>query len=139
MSYATKYDMLRKFGPQELQQLTDIDKPRLNAINEAVLDGALSDASAWIDGYLVGRYEVPIVDEGALRLLQVHACNVARYQLMSTRADEQALAMFKAAEKYFISVSRGEINLIATADVPQPAGMGNVEFNSGSKHFGREA
>jgi phage gp36-like protein len=138
MPYATRAHMELKFGAAEVEQLTDLALPRLGATNAAVLDRALADASAWIDGYLVGRYSVPVLDAGAQQLLSMHCCNVARYMLMSAQADEAATKMYESAERYFMAIAKGTINLIQPADVPAPAGVGEVEFNTGTKHFGRD-
>lgn len=137
MSYATRTHMELKFGLQEIEQLTDLGRPRLGATNDAVLNRALDDASAWIDGYLVGRYSVPVTDAAAQQLLSMHCCNVARYMLMSAQADEAATKMYETAERFFTNIAKGTINLIPPADVPAPAGVGSVEFDAGTKHFGR--
>ena len=138
MPYATQADMLARFGPAEVQQLTDINIPRLGATDAAVLATALGDASAWIDGYLRGRYPLPITDTGALALLRMHCCNAARYNLMSVAPDEQATKLYEAAERYLVQVAQGKINLVAPDQVPAAAGAGSVIFNAGSKVFGRD-
>jgi phage gp36-like protein len=135
--YAARSDMELKFGPQEIERLTDVGEPRLGATNESVLYRALADASAWIDGYLVGRYSVPITESAAQQILSMHCCNVARYMLMSVQADEAATKMYESAERYFMAVGKGTINLIQPAHVPEPEGVGSVEFDPGTKHFGR--
>jgi phage gp36-like protein len=138
MPYADKQDMLLRFGETEVRQLTDLAVPSLGATDDAVLTKALGDASAWIDGYLVGRYSLPITNPTALATLNVHCCNVARFQLMSTRADEQATAMYKSAEAFLTRVATGTITLIPPAEAPAAAGMGDVEVFAGTKHFGRD-
>lgn len=136
MAYATQQDMLDRFGPFELVQLTDIGQPRLGALNATVLERALGDASAEIDGYLVGRLALPLVTPPAL--LRVFCCDMTRYRLMSTTADERAAEAYKAAIAYLVRVASGAISLQAPADVPAPAGVGDVAFSAGSKVFGRE-
>lgn len=135
--YASRSDMELQFGPQEIERLTDVGEPRLGATDESVLSRALINASAWIDSYLVGRYSVPITEQAAQQVLCMHCCNVARYMLMSVQADEAATKMYESAERYFMSVAKGTINLIPPAAVPEPEGVGSVEFDPGTKHFGR--
>lgn len=137
MTYATKSDMLLKFGETHMRQLTDIGTPRTNAINDQVLDKALADATAWINGYLAGRYVLPITDSTALATLNGHCCNVARYMLMSVSADEQATTMYKSADAYLTKVSTGAIVLIQPDQVPAQTGIGTVEFVAGDKLFAR--
>lgn len=138
MPYATRDDMLRKFGEQHLTELTDITTPRAGEINDATLGGALTDASAWIDGFLSGRYSLPISNATALATLNVHCCNVARYFLMTTQADEQAKDLYKAAETYLLRVASGAVSLMPPEETPPPQGVGSVTFNPGTKYFGRE-
>ena len=137
MPYATKTDMQLRYGDAELQQLTDIGKPRTGGVVDAVLDRALADASAWIDSYLVGRYPLPITDVSALEGLKLHATGEARYLLMTTHPDDAAQKMHEERERFFSRVAKGDISLIAAADVPAAAGLGPVLFKPGSKVFGR--
>lgn len=139
MSYATRSDMELRFGAQEIQQLSDLAVPRLGATNDAVLTRALDDASAFIDGYLIGRYATPITDARALPLLRMHCCNVARFILMTTNADDAATKAYEAAVSYFKDVGRGNVNLLPPDAAAEPQGAGTVEFDMGSKVMGRES
>lgn len=139
MTYATRDDMIRMFGEQHLTELTDFTTPRAGEINDLVLIGRLTDASAWIDGFLSGRYPLPITNATALATLNVHCCNVARYFLMTTQADEQAKDLYKAAESFLTKVAAGTVSLIPPADTPAPAGVGSVSFEPGTKWFGRDS
>ncbi len=55
--YANREDMVRAFGERECVSLTD--RNYTGQIDDDVLNGALVQASAEIDGYLCGRYPVP--------------------------------------------------------------------------------
>lgn len=139
MPYATKQDMLLRFGETEVRQLTDLAVPASGATNDQVLDKALSDASSWMNGYLVGRYSLPITNPTALATLNVHCCNVARFLLMSAHADDQATTMYKSADAFLTRVSTGQITLIPPDEALISPGLGDVEIVAGSKHFGRDA
>lgn len=134
--YATQQDMLDRFGPAELTQLTDIGSPRTGAVDAVVLARALGDASAEIDGYLVGRMALPLASAPAL--LTVFACDMARYRLMHNQADDRAKQAYDAAVSYLRRVATGEISLVAPSEVPVQSGVGPVLFDRGSKIFGRE-
>lgn len=56
--YANREDMVRAFGERECVSLTD--RSYTGQIDDDVLNGALTQASAEIDGYLCGRYPVPL-------------------------------------------------------------------------------
>ena len=58
--YANREDMVRAFGERECVSLTD--RSYTGQIDDDVLNGALVQASAEIDGYLCGRYPVPWAD-----------------------------------------------------------------------------
>lgn len=139
MPYATRNDLELSFGTLEVQQLSDRMVPALGATNDAVLDAVLENASGMMNGYIVGRYPLPITDVNALAALKPQCCAIARYMLMSNAADQQAKDMFTQAIAYLTNVGKGAIDLIAPADVPQPPGIGLVEFVTGDKVFGRSS
>lgn len=58
--YATAAAMIAKFGERELIQLTDNEAPYLEVINYDKLNKALQHANSQIEGYLVGRYKLPL-------------------------------------------------------------------------------
>jgi phage gp36-like protein len=60
MAYATIADMLRFYRYEELVERTNLDGGNATAVNETVLAQALDDATAEIDGYLAGRYPLPL-------------------------------------------------------------------------------
>ena len=136
MAYATRADMLLAFGERQLVELTDIGEPRLDAIDDAVLQQALDSASKLIDGYLVGRYQLPLATP--VDALQIHCQGVARYLLMSANPDDRAKADYEAAISILMAVAKGAIPLMAPSQAQQPAGVGSVVFAPGQKVFARE-
>ena len=116
MSYATPQDIINRYPNRDLVQLTNED-PTITTINTAVLQQALDDASAEIDGYLGGRFTLPLTD--VPEVLNRLACDLAIYRLQSLRpihdlADarrryDDALAMLS-------KVASGEMTLGIGAD-----------------------
>lgn len=106
--YATVQDFVTRVGEKQAIELTDREFE--NAVNEAVLTVALSDSSSQIDGYLIGRYRLPLpsVPQNLTRL----CCDLARYRLCSmtgvTITDE-------IIERYKLSLK--ELELIATGKI----------------------
>lgn len=139
MPYASGADMLLRFGETELRQLSDIGTPRTGSINDELISRVLADASAWIDGYLVGRYPLPITDAGALVILSMHCCNEARFLLMTSSADEAAVKAHEERAAFFMAIAKGTVSLLAPSAVPAAQGVGQVLFNPGSKVWGRES
>lgn len=107
MPYCTKQDLIDRFGQDELVDLTDRDSTGM--IDDTVLDQAISDASAEMDGYLASRYQLPLVN--IPQTLKPLACNIARYKLYDEQASEQVTKRYDAAIKFLFSVSKGEISL----------------------------
>ncbi len=135
MPYATVADLQAVLGEPRLVQLTDLARPPVGLVDEAVAERALEDASAEIDGYLVGRYTLPL--EPAPAVLRVHCCTLAHSRLLGSVATEVDREEAKAARKYLADVARGDVSLVAPSAVPPVAGVGAVLSNPGSKVMGR--
>ena len=82
MSYATPTDIINRYPNRDLVQLTNED-PTITTVNTTVLQQALNDASAEIDGYLGGRFTLPLTDPPAV--LSRLASDVAIYRLQALR------------------------------------------------------
>lgn len=106
--YASRDDMISRFGEDELTLLTDRDG-RAGAIVEAVLTQALEDASAEIDGYIGGRYRLPLNPVPAV--LTRLCCDMARYNLTDERATEQLQKRYEAAVQFLTRLGKGELSL----------------------------
>jgi len=122
MAYANHQDMIDRFAEQQLVEVTD---PDLVAIKVAALDRALEDASDEIDGYLEGRYRLPL--QQPPRSLRLLACNIAMYRLLSLRqidVMEDQRQRYEDAIKFLRAVANGDINLGLTqlGDTVAPAG-----------------
>lgn len=135
MPYATTQDLLESFGSAEMQQLSDIEHPALESINQVVTERALTNASDLMDAYLMGRYALPLANPPAA--LRVHCCGVARYLLMTNNPDERAKSDYAGAMAFLKSVAAGTVALMPPAEAQVPQGIGPVMFSTGSKVFGR--
>src|SRR6202011_1533011 len=82
MVYAQPSDMIARYPNRDLVQLTNED-PTQTAANQAVLQQALADASAEIDGYLESRFTLPLSDPPAV--LARLTCDIAMYRLQTLR------------------------------------------------------
>lgn len=113
MTYATQQNMIDRFEEKELIDLTD--RTNLGVINTVVLGQALADADAKIDGYLSSRYVLPLnpIPTSLVRI----ACDLARYFMYDNHATEEVRNRYKDAEKFLISLGKGEITL-----GPDPSG-----------------
>lgn len=127
MAYATAQDLIDRYGEDELVHITD----RLGSgqIDAAVVSGALADAEAIIDGYLAGRYPLPLASVPPNLVLL--ACTLARYQLWANRASEEIRQRYEDAIRYLERVASGSILLKMDASgLPDP--VQGVSVSSGS-------
>lgn len=138
MSYATQQDMTDRYGAPRMVQLTDRADPPAGAIDTTLLQRRLDDATGLIDGYLVGRYALPL--SVAPAILKVHCCSITMYALLGDTVDKDSAAAADKREAiaYLEKVADGRIALLPPAVVSQPDGAGAVVFNPGQKVMGRD-
>ncbi|MDD2870122.1 phage protein Gp36 family protein [Neomegalonema sp.] len=123
MAYASAQDMIDRFSAQQLREVADPEN--VAEIRAEALARALEDASAEIDGYLEGRYRLPLPKPPpSLRLL---ACDIAMYRLLTLRqidAMEDQRKRYEDALRFLRSIAKGEINLgpAPSGETVTPAG-----------------
>lgn len=109
MTYATQQDMVERFGEQELIQLTDRDGTA-GAIVTAVLDRALEDADAEIDGYLAaGGYTLPLASVPPI--LSRIGADITRYHLYDDAATEEVRRRYDRAVALLEAIAKGTVSL----------------------------
>ncbi len=134
MPYCTKQDMIDRFGQSELVDLTD--RADLGVIDDTVLTRAIDDASAEIDSYLSGRYELPL--DNVPSVLVRFACNMARYHLYDEGASEQVNKNYDGAVKFLRAVSKGDASIGPASDGSEPQTDNTASMESGGRIFGRD-
>lgn len=133
MTYATQSDLETRFRQQELIDLTD--EANLGVIDAAAVAVVLADADAEINGYLAGRYSLPLAQTSP-ELVRL-ACDIARYKLYDARATEQVKARYDDAIKKLRDVSSGKASL-GIDQASQPVAVaGGATISSGGRDFGR--
>ncbi|SRR5579875_1272667 len=120
MGYATPDDMIARYPNRDLVQLTNED-PTATTVNIAPLQQALDDAAAEIDGYLEGRFALPLTDPPAV--LNRLACDIAMYRLQSLRplhdlAD--ARKRYEDAIAFLLEAAKGAVTLGLSPDSEEP-------------------
>jgi len=137
--YAQVDDMIRLFGQREILALADPENT--GAVNEGIVEDALSAASSEIDSYLAGRYErngLPL-DPAPRHLIRV-ACDIARYHLTGNdRLETEPIReRYKSAVRFLELAAAGKITLGPNAQGNTPNPSGSVQFIAGHKVFGRD-
>lgn len=105
-AYCNADQMAARFGLQELIDLTNAGESDINA---TVLDGAIADACSEIDGYLSGRYAVPL--NPVPTVLVRTACDLARYYLYNDQLTEAVEKRHKDSISWLKDVSKGIVSL----------------------------
>ena len=112
MSYCTPIDIELQVGTAILVQLTN-DNPEQNTIDQAVCEEVLIYSSTLIDGYLRGKYHLPL--SSRFPLLRIIAIDLSIYRLYSrriyTEIPETVLNAYKNAIKTLEDLKKGLITL----------------------------
>ncbi len=125
--YANTDDFLKRVGEQEAIELTD--REMTGEVNIEVLNTALSDSSSQVDGYLAGRYCLPLktIPQNLVRI----CCDLARYRLcsMSSRLiTDEVIERYKLSLKELENISKGVVSLGIT-DTNENTNTDNGEFS----------
>ncbi len=134
MTYASQADLETHFGTLELIQLTDRATPPADAIDVAVLGHAQAAADAEIDGYLAGRYAVPLSPVPP-RVVDL-ACDITRYHLYTHAAPDLVAERYRAAIAFLKLVMDGKASL-GLPETSGSAGMDLAEISTGCRLFAR--
>lgn len=133
MGYIARTDIIARYGEDLLLVLADRDGD--GEEDEGVVDQALADADAEIDGYLAKRYTLPLPDVPPL--LTRLAVDLAVYHLCNsdTLVTEQRRQRYEDAVALLRRLSSGEVTL--GQDPEPPASIGTVCVTSSPPRFGR--
>ncbi|TCP88921.1 phage gp36-like protein [Rhizobium sp. PP-CC-2G-626] len=139
MTYATKQDLIDRFGSKELVELTDKVNRPASTIDDTPVERALADAGALIDGYVAKLYRLPL--SSVPKILTKTCCDIARYYLHGKAADKDSpvTAAFKQAETWLRDVSKGLVTLDVEGIAPAPAGGGSVKASAPGRVFTRDS
>ncbi len=105
--YATREDLVERFGGVEISQLEDLENTGIP--NSDISQAALMDASQEIDSYIAVRYTVPLPSIPAL--LQRTCCDIARYRLYKDRSTEEVKARYEKSVEWLVRLSTGKVLL----------------------------
>ncbi len=133
MTYCTHQNLIDRFTEEELIQLTDTSNS--GAIDYTVLDAAITDASAEIDGYLA-KYPLPLAVVPTI--LTRLCCDIARYFLYDDMAPEPIEKRYERAIEYLQRVAAGKISLGIDNQGQQPTPSEGAMMESGGRVFGRD-
>lgn len=134
MAYATPQDLETRFGADELLKLADRDGDGL--ADAGVIERALADAEAEINGYLTARYRLPLATVPLL--LTRLACDLARYALAEDHTPEPVAKRAEEARQLLKRLADGTVNLGLDAAAQPTPPAGGVAVTTGGRVFTRE-
>lgn len=129
MTYATRTTLEQHYGVDEVAQ-------RESALPAGSITNALTDADAMINGYLAGRYSMPL-SAVPDNLPQVAAA-IARYALLGDAATERSRNDQKDAIAWLRDVQAGRVLLQSAAPIPGNAPASIVMLTSSDSVFKRD-
>lgn len=128
--YATVTDMIARFGETQIIRLSQPEDRTAETVDQEKVNTALADASAVIDGYIRGRYFVPIAAPPA-EIVRA-TCILARYDLSDTERSSPTEEMSKGRAdviKWLEAISKELVHL----DVPRALVTGTDQVGSGPR------
>lgn len=121
--YATVDEMIARFGAKQMIRLSRPDDRTAVAVDETKVNKALVDATGVIDGYVRGRYLVPIATPPS-EVVRA-ACILARYDLAQGEGTDPSDEMSKGRKDiitWLENIAKELINLdVPVAETAGPA------------------
>lgn len=136
MAYVSATEFQDFFGEDECLMLTQLDDAAAMTINTVLIETALTDATDEANGYLRGRYTLPLANPPAQ--LKRWVMQIARYLLNRYDPPKVVVDDYERCLKMLSQVSAGRINLgLDSGDVPTPIiGAPSVIESSSSSNAG---
>lgn len=121
MPYTDLDQLTDRFGDPMLVNLTDRGTPQSGAVDTDIVNRAIADTDAVIDGYLAAKYVLPLSEVPPL--VSDLATTIAIYKLHIYTPPEKIVEDYKQALRSLKDISGGAIKL-SVAGVPTAAGKG---------------
>jgi len=125
MSYTSLSQLTDRFGEQMLLGLTDRAAPPSGVIDAAVVNRALADTDAVIDGYLAGRYVLPLAEVPPLVADLSQA--IAIYKLHVYEPDKKIGEDYRDAMAMLDRIGKGVVRLPVEGVEPAGSQAAGVE------------
>lgn len=123
MAYTTLTKLTARFGENMLISLTDRGDIATGTIDTDVIDQAIADADALIDGYVSVKYALPMAETPPL--IGKLALDLVIYNLHIASMDAKIEEDYKAALATLKDISAGRLRLpIEGKDAPGTGGSG---------------
>ena len=137
MSYTSLALLQDRFGLDELVQRSDKFQPYTGAVVTSVIDRAIADADAEIDGYVGSRYTLPLPLPTPPVLVPI-ACDIARYRLYDDAVPEVVRQRYEDAIARLRDIAAGRLSL-GVDPAPAASSQGTVVVRAPERIFSADA
>jgi len=127
MAYCTLQELADRYSERMLIDISDRGEEATGAVDEALIDRAIADADALIDGYLKVRYAQPLAS--VPRLVTDLSLRISIYYAHAHVAAEKITADYKDALRTLGEISRGLVQLDLDGAEPAASGASEVRTN----------
>lgn len=133
MTYTTQAQLTERYGAAMLVNLTDRAAVATGTIDGVVIDRALADTDAMIDGYLAARYILPLASVPPL--VADLAMQIAIYKLHVNEPDPKIAKDYDLALKMLRDISSGTVRLGVAGVEPASSGASGVVVTDRERPF----
>ncbi|MFW2438062.1 MAG: gp436 family protein [Arenicellales bacterium] len=138
MAYITTQELIERFGKKEMLELADPHET--GSIDATVVDAAIDDASALIDGFVSkGGYDLPL--SSVPRTIKRICADITRYYLWDDSASDRVLELHKDGITWLKDLAAGRTELgeetppdgsavAPTGHVATQVGASNIDWDS---------
>ena len=131
--YATEEEFIEAFGVELTIELTNLEDPEAETVDSTVMDRGLTRATSLINGYLSGRYALPLAT--VPELLKSLCLDIARYNLGIYAKEDDVRMRYDDAVRQLQQIANGTLNLgLAAVDTPAVA-SGSPQFTAPARVF----
>ncbi|MCD1597865.1 gp436 family protein [Rheinheimera aquimaris] len=136
MPYCTVADMISRYGQQDMILLSWREGAADGEINQPVIEQAIADATAEINGYIGGRYDLPLSQ--VPDVLVRHCCDIARYLMSGDRTPETVQKRYDSVISYLVKVGKGDLSLGLSQGCPTEPGETIAMIQADGQVFNRK-
>lgn len=137
MTYATRQDLIARYGEPELIQLTDRAEETTDVTDDAMIGVALEEADAEINSYLARRVATPI-DPVPAHVRRI-AADIARYRLWKDHAPDYVVRGYTDAVAWLKRAAAGDVALGDSETATTTPSSGIVQTSAPDRVFSRDS
>ena len=128
MAYCTLQELTDRYSQRMLVEISDRADAPTDAVDTDLIDRAIADADALIDGYLKVRYRLPLAS--IPRLVKDLSLRISIYYAHAHVASDKIRRDYEEALSTLKHISQGLIRLDLDGAEPEASGASEVRTNN---------